>query len=233
MKTLNNINTALQNEFTSRINDFDNQLAQCTTIAEVLSAWRFKNLLTKTTQCKDWANVEELKAYVTKRHVKQQTIALNEKLAKVSDIANSGDLKDIKIQVEWKRSAMWGSNPNAELWMGFKNSADNYDSKHFTSGSIGGCGYDKLSTAVANVLNQCKPLLKALYEFKDANIETKNHDLFGYGSGYGLLPQFEGGVGVSCYNDIFNKIGFEFKSVASGKTFDVFEVKPLNVLATV
>lgn len=67
-------------------------------------------------------------------------------------------------------------------------------------------------------------LLKALYLVKEKKPTVKNHELFGYGSGYGILPSLEGGVGVSCYPKIFQKIGFKFNTIASGKTFDVFTV---------
>jgi len=52
-------------------------------------------------------------------------------------------------------------------------------------------------------------------------------EIFGYGSGYRVLPYFEGGVGVSCYPEIFKKIGFNFRQTASGKHFDAFEVTPI------
>ena len=44
-------------------------------------------------------------------------------------------------------------------------------------------------------------------------IQADNRNIFGYGSGYGILPYFEGGVGVSSYYKIFNTIGLEFKQV--------------------
>jgi len=122
---------------------------------------------------------------------------------------------------------MWGSNPNAECWYSFTNNEGNYHSGYVTSGSIGGCGYDKQSTAVANCLNQINEILKPLYDLKNNQLEPtekNNHEIFGYGSGYGILPTIEGGVGVSCYNAIFNKIGFEFKCTASGKNFDVYTI---------
>jgi len=92
------------------------------------------------------------------------------------------------------------------------------------SGSIGGCGYDKLSTAVAECLNQVNAVLRPLYLMKDKHTGKKNHEYLGYGSGYGILPNFEGGVGVSCYPRIFENVGYEFKTIASGKTFDVFTI---------
>ena len=65
-----------------------------------------------------------------------------------------------------------------------------------------------------------------MYNLKDKskNVNLKNHDVFGYGSGYGVLPSFEDGVGVSCYDRIFNKIGYKFETLSSGKTFDVFRI---------
>ena len=65
-----------------------------------------------------------------------------------------------------------------------------------------------------------------MFELKDKtkNAKLKNHEVFGYGSGYGILPSFEGGVGVSCYDRIFNKIGYKFETIASGKNFDVFKI---------
>ncbi len=92
------------------------------------------------------------------------------------------------------------------------------------SGSIDGYGYDKQSTAVANCLNQIDEILKMLYTIKNDNIDKENRDLLGYGSGYGLTPSIEGGVGVSCYPYIFSKLGYEFKTIASGKTFDVYTI---------
>jgi hypothetical protein len=44
------------------------------------------------------------------------------------------------LEVEWKRSATWGSNPHV------------YDFDGSDCVSVSGCGYCKLSTAVANML---------------------------------------------------------------------------------
>lgn len=134
--------------------------------------------------------------------------------------------------MEWKRSRMWGSNPSAECWYSFKDAAGQYNSGYCVSGSIGGGGYDKGSTAVANVLNQINEVLKPLYAKKDKHIKgiapnrqnEAHRDLFGYGSGYGILPSIEGGVGVSCYPKIFESIGYKFSTQASGKTFDVYTI---------
>ena len=121
---------------------------------------------------------------------------------------------------------MWGANPNAECWYSYKDAEGNHRSGYVTSGSIGGCGYDKGSTAVAMCLNQINEVLKPLYVIKNnvVPMEQQNRDIFGYGSGYGILPSIEGGVGVSCYPKIFKSIGYKFTTQASGKTFDVYTI---------
>jgi len=198
-------------------------LNECATVESILNKWNLTQYMTNGAKAKEWT-LEKLKAYVLKRYNDAKDKDLLKKVAQIETISKSGDFISAKIQVEWKKSQMWGSNPSAELWLSFRNNTGNMDSLYFTSGSIGGCGYDKLSTAVANVINQANPILKQLYELKESNPNTDNRELFGYGSGYGSLPHIEGGVGVSCYPAIFDKIGFEFKSIASGKTFDVFTI---------
>jgi len=127
---------------------------------------------------------------------------------------------------------MWGSNPRAEASYVYINEGKTLYNDVY-SGSIGGCGYDKESTAVANCLNKIPQLMKALYEkknkeYKPTNKESDlNRNIFGYGSGYGIFPNFEGGVGTSCYPDIFKAIGFKFSKTASGKTFDVYTIEKL------
>lgn len=78
------------------------------------------------------------------------------------------------------------------------------------------------------MLNQSNSILKALYKVREKDTTTNLRDLFAYGAGYGICPRIEGGVGVSCYNAIFNKIGFEFKTSASGKSFDVYTITKIT-----
>ena len=52
-------------------------------------------------------------------------------------------------------------------------------------------------------------ILKLLYTFKNKKMtakKTNSRDLLGYGSGYGVLPYFEGGVGASSLMNIFKKL---------------------------
>jgi hypothetical protein len=205
----------------SKLNDFTNDLNNINNLDEILNKWYYKELIPKTN--KKVFTIETIKPYLIERKNKQLNKQLAKDIKKINTISNGKEFESIIINVEWKKSYMWGYNPRAEARVYYKDHSGNY----FDSGSIGGCGYDKLSTAVANSLNQVNGLLKLLYDLKDKNITVNNHEFFGYGSGYGLLPYFEGGVGVSCYNTIFNKLGYEFKQITSGKSFDVFQISKL------
>jgi len=180
--------------------------------------WRLSDLLTAG-QKKKLFSLVELKEVLKSRNKKAQEKRNLQELQRL-EFPNLEDIETLTINVEWKKSQMWGMNPTAVAYVN--------GIGHVSSGSIGGCGYDKQSTAVARVLNQVPQLLKKLYELKENNIDVKNHDLFGYGSGYGVLPSFEGGVGVSCYSTIFNTIGYEFKTISNGKTFDVYQISRKN-----
>lgn len=180
--------------------------------------WRLSDLLTAGQKKKQFS-LEELKEVLKSRNKKAQE-KRNIKDLENLNFANLEDIETLTINVEWKRSQMWGMNPTAEAYVN--------GIGYVSSGSIGKCGYDKQSTAVAKVLNQVPQFIKKLYELKENNVETKNRDLFGYGSGYGVLPSFEGGVGVSCYNSIFNAIGYEFKTILHGKTFEVYQITRKN-----
>jgi hypothetical protein len=182
--------------------------------------WRLKELLTAGQKKKQYI-LNELKE-VLKIRLKKESDKRNETDLQKLQFNDLQSINELTITVEWKKSSMWGMNPAAESYIngvGF-----------VSSGSISGCGYDKGCTAVARVLNQVPQFQKLMFELKDKtkNVNLKNHDIFGYGSGYGVLPSFEGGVGVSCYDRIFNKIGYKFETVSSGKTFDVYKITKIG-----
>jgi hypothetical protein len=140
-------------------------------------------------------------------------------LALVEAVEASEDFDEqrLTLSVEWKRSQMWGKNPRACTNYGFNGS------------SIGGCGYDKLSTATAEALNSFLPLLKRLYVEKDAHINIPNRELLGYGSGHGLLPAFEGGVGVECHQRICEALGLSMSHIVNTPNADVFIIEKKRV----
>lgn len=92
------------------------------------------------------------------------------------------------------------------------------------TGTASGCGYDKESAAIAEALNQCDSVLQLLYTYKEnalaagesdeskaASYGRSNGSIIGYGAGYGAIPYFEGGAGVSCFWSILKKCGFEVR----------------------
>ena len=145
------------------------------------------------------------------REIDKKTAA---QLARLDRVAAAPALSYLSISVDWVRSRTWGYNPRAEAMS---------NAGTFT-GTASGCGYDKESAAVAEALNQCDSVLQLLYTYKENALaagesdESKtvscgrfNGSIIGYGAGYGAIPYFEGGVGVSCFWSILKKCGFEVR----------------------
>jgi hypothetical protein len=197
-------------EETARANENKNTVSKFQTTDELDEYW-IKQLLPKSKKIDSFKSLEDAKSYILSRIDKKLQKTIKAKREKLEAVSDAPEFHSMEVSVEWSRSY----NPRA-------NGRDGYGV--YDSGLIGGAGYDKLSTAVAEVLNQSNSLLKLLYIEKEnsANVLKKNHDLFGYGSGYGLLPAIEGGVGVSCYDRIFEKVGVTFRKVAYGKNFDAY-----------
>jgi len=217
---MNNLKQAIKRKYKENRKKFIEGLKEETQISDILSKWIYNDLIPISSKNKDWNSKRELTDYLLKRYNKNENKSLDQKLNKVDTIKNSKAIDSITITIEWKKSRTWGSNPRAEAQVNYK---DNY-SDRFYSSSIGGCGYDKESTALAQVLNQVNGLLKLLYKAKNKATDKRNSDLIGYGSGYGILPSLEGGVGVSCYYGIMKHIGLKFEHIVNGKTFDVYKI---------
>lgn len=217
-----NLENAIRNESFKNLNRFKEGLNEPdSTLENILNSWHYKELMTAGAKKKQWT-LDLLKDYLIERKKKEIQKSLDKELAHLQEVENASDLVSIDVSVEWKRSKTWGSNPNAEAKINSKVDFNRY------YGSASGCGYDKESTSIAEAINQSNSFLKAIYEVKEANIQTDNRELFGYGSGYGILPRLEGGIGTSCYPTIFKKIGFDFHGVAHGKTFDVYTANKIQ-----
>ena len=218
MKQLINAITA---ENRKRLEDFINEINLVKEI-KGLQTWQYNDLLPKGKNTSK-ITLEALRAYLIGRKEKQVNKSIEREVNRIKSVMSAGELISVKISMEWKKNRMWGSNPTAECWYTYKKDGE-LNSNYVKSSSIGGCGYDKGSTAIAECLNQINEVLKPLYEKKNKNVAIKNHELLGYGSGYGILPNIEGGVGASCYPKIFKTIGYDFQSVASGKSFDFYTI---------
>lgn len=163
-------------------------------------------------------------SFIIEREKKDLEKRMDKDLAQLTTIwSKNQQIEKIVVSVEWKKSNVWGSNPSASAKVYYNDGSANI----YESGSVGGCGYDKESTAIAKALNQSNALIKLLCIVKEEAADKKNHEVFGYGSGYRMIPQFEGGVGVSCYYSIFEKIGFKMNKTAAGKTFDVWTIEKI------
>jgi hypothetical protein len=117
----------------------------------------------------------------------------------------------IELDVNWKRSSVWGYNPSVDMrW----EDADGHWHYLEKAGYASGCGYDKLSAAVAEALNRFKNLRYAVRnrDFKKSPYGIRKSD---YSYCY-----FEGGVGMSCYPSIMDWLGYEMKHVAWNDTYD-------------
>jgi len=219
---MKNLSKQLTAEVLKRRNETLSSIRKIETNEAKKLDWYLNSLLPVAKKNHVFKTVSELKSYLIDR-LEKQTIKKIESLQnQLSFSDNLEEIESLTITVEWKKSSMWGSNPTAEAYIN--------GIGRVSSGSIGGCGYDKCSTAVANVLNQVPQFKKLMCELKNklSNCKKTNREVFGYGAGYGIIPTFEGGVGVSCYDRIFNSIGYEFKTVSSGKTFDVYRISKVT-----
>lgn len=218
----NIIKKYMQNYRTEK-SKFLQDLKKETEIKSILAIYYYKNLIPFSSEKKQWQSAKELKEYLIKRYELNQTKKLNTFLERLQTVQSSEDIKSINISINWNRSQTWGNNAAATIEARYKNG----NFKRFEGGRTSGCGYDKESTAIASGLNQINGLLKKMYLIKNQvkNVDQANSVIFGYGAGYGLLPSFEGGVGVNCYPDIIKKLGGKWKSITHGKTFDVYTIE--------
>lgn len=157
--------------------------------------------------------------YAKKRIEKKFSKSLQEDLEKIEECEKAKLPETISILVEWRRSSVWGYNPYAEV----------ADDKKRYFGSASGCGYDKFSAAVANCFNQSLQIKKILYNKKEEALKTgktgNNSEIIGYGSGYDVLPEFKGGVGMSCFVRILQDAGYKYKYSGGNKIESYFFYK--------
>jgi len=144
---------------------------------------------------------------------RQKAKQLQKEVAQIESEKNQKPVKSITITIEWKKSRTWGSNPNCEAAVSFKDGTF----EHSPIYKCSGCGYDKKSTVIADVFNN---YLK--YKLYDPKLVKKSDPPYGFYIKEGW-KHYNGGVGTSCYHRISEFIGGKFENVASGKTFDVFQ----------
>ena len=150
---------------------------------------------------------EELISYTAQRVEREYSKRLEKELEKIAAAEAAPEVEGVTIRVTWKRSATWGYNPHAEVIV---NQMNRY------TGRASGCGYDKRTAAVGDALNQSAVVMRMLYQAKEKALEAgwtpadashSNKGCIAYGAGYGALPYFEGGVGMSSFRAVFEACG--------------------------
>lgn len=163
----------------------------------------------------------ELATKRREKEIDRETIKKNDQLLTARDAA---EIKNVSIYVEWHRSQTWGYNPTATVII---NGVQEY------TGRASGCGYDKETAAVGAALNQSKIIKKMLYTAKEnaldvspaeirENPDASNSKLIHYGAGYGVLPYFEGGVGMTSFRGVFEACGLRCTHSSSSKRNDFY-----------
>ena len=154
--------------------------------------------------------LEKVQQIAIKKATKEVEKRTTEKMEKVRNIyATIENVEDINIIIQTKKTNL-GYQHKAILAT---------DTIRIEGKYTGGWGYDKLSTAIAEVLNQYHPLMKLMYNyiddkmFEEGSLAINNHKVLGYGAGYGILPYFEHGVGVSSFYKIFDNLGLKLTQV--------------------
>ncbi|MBQ1789284.1 MAG: hypothetical protein II008_03830 [Oscillospiraceae bacterium] len=190
-------------------------LASRKTAGEILNSWYYKQYLTdktlaalKRTSSDARPDADTLDRICAKfaRKARKETAARLEKLGAAENAAGASWFD---VNVEWTKSRTWGNIPHAKVYAPGCN----------TTGTASGCGYDKESAAIADALNSNPEVMRILYNHIDAG------GIFLYGVHvFAGIPSFQGGVGVSCFSHIFEALGYNWRTLASGRTFDAYEV---------
>lgn len=193
---------------------------QKTSAEDLKKSWYYQGFLTEKQKQK---SIDEQKKIIFKKLQKQSDKEILKLTKKLDEVEAAPTFLGAVVSVEWKRSTKWGKNPNTTSKIKTANGT-----AVLIGPPVSGCGFDKLSEAVARALNASNAIKKVLYKkFEEAlqnDPAASLRDVLGYGSGY-ELPEFEGGCGVSTFREIFKNCGFLFEEVASGSSFNVFEVR--------
>ena len=151
--------------------------------------------------------------YKTERGLMNHLAAVNEDFKRIIE---QPDVKRISISVEWRKSSMWGLNPHLTGRVQLQNEEWEYD-KDIT---CGGCGYDKLSSVMAEFLNNH---LKGML-YRRRNFRTRKPP-YGVTFEKGWLPHFDGGVGANCTISVLCWLGFKVTSESHGRTWDTYDLE--------
>ena len=111
--------------------------------------------------------------------------------------AEQPDVVRLVMNTEWRKSSTWGNCPHINWTCQFADGS--YKSGNET---VGGCGYDKESTCMAEIFEACLNGMLWRKSRKRGGMKDKP-----YGVHTGWFVGFDGGVGVSCYYRIAEWLG--------------------------
>ena len=163
---------------------------------------------------------EQQKAYLFQKMLSINQKEIDTKSALYRSFYEITDLPtEIKVDIQWKNSRTWGANPTATCTV-FGSSVFQYKSR-----SVSGCGFDKESEAFAEACNQSLHIRRILI----TAYENTDHNNYGYRTPEdGYLPSLSGGVGTSCYYDIFKAAGYEMVKELPTKNVDFYIIRKIN-----
>jgi phenylpyruvate tautomerase PptA (4-oxalocrotonate tautomerase family) len=150
---------------------------------------------------------EQAVALAQARASKKQYKRTQTKVKELETIATGADTQSIDVIVVYVRSKTWGWNPHATVLVYTNKGIEEYH------GTASGCGYDKPSAAIAEALNKSPSARLLLCLKKDAamrasNVDTTDNEKYiAYGAGYGEIPCFAGGVGITALKRLLEACG--------------------------
>lgn len=203
-------------ECVKRAKNRDNITEYYPTKEKLLDAWFIKARFTKK-ELKELCSksYEQIIKADTAKVIESYKKTLEETKNKIEKICIANIPNFISVSVEWYNSKTWGANPQAEVRTG-----ENYH----ISRKVGGCGYDKESTATAECFNKDLGILKIAL----ISLYKKEHSKNYLGSGYGATidlwgVSFSSGVGFNCHESIITNSGY-YKVTArnSGKMYNSY-----------
>lgn len=127
--------------------------------------------------------------------------------------AEQPDVTRLSIHVQWHRSRTWGNCPKAYWRCYFADGT--YKSGNET---CSGCGYDKESTVIARIFDQCCSGM--LWRKR----KTKKAAPYGCRVKDTWFPNFDGGVGTNCYVRITEFLGGKWERVNSTDSSDTYVI---------
>lgn len=159
-------------------------------------------------------NLAGRKFYTTERgYYNAQKKVFDERMAKLDRIESAGLPVQATLVISHGGRGAYGVQ-----WKGKLEYNDEHGFRKFIDGdSTTGTGYDKISTAAANAMNDSAGFLKILL---DARLKKKD---VGHGArlliGDPWLPYYEGGVGINSFNHTMEKVGYDVKDVSNQNTY--------------